>query len=60
MKAAAQRAIESSERLRRKAIELCEGLDQIPRPSNGVPTTGLSEEDSMVIAVERVIQTAKR
>lgn len=52
------RAIDAHARLRRVATRLSEELEETTSP-HGVPTTELSEEDSMVIAVERVIATAK-
>lgn len=57
VQAAGARALESYTRLRRVASRLSEELDEVTSP-HGIPTTDLDEEDSMVIAVERVIATA--
>lgn len=57
VQAAGARALESYTRLRRVAARLSEELDEVTSP-HGIPTTELSEEDSMVIAVERVIASA--
>jgi hypothetical protein len=51
------RALDAHTRLRRVAERLSEELDEITSP-HGVPTTELSDEDSMVIAVERVLASA--
>lgn len=56
MKAAAKRACEAYERVQRKADALTEEMDDITSPE-GIPKVDLSDEDSMVIAVERVIAT---
>lgn len=56
--AASKRALEGHKRVQRFAEHLSEELDDVTSP-NGIPTTNLDPEDSMVIAVERVITTAK-
>ncbi len=55
---ASKGALESHARVQRFAEHLGEELDQVTSP-HGIPTTDLDPEDSMVIAVERVITTAK-
>lgn len=52
-------AIAAHARVRRKAEALTEELEEVTSP-HGIPTTDLGEEDSMVIAVERVISSSKR
>lgn len=59
MHAAATRCIESSQRLRRKAEALMEEMDDVT-PAHGIVTTNLSDEDSMVIAVDHARAAAKR
>ena len=54
MQSAGIRALESHVRLRRVAEALSEELDDVTSP-HGVPTRDLDNEDSMVIAIERVI-----
>lgn len=56
--AASKRALEAYARVQRFAEHLGEELEQVTSP-HGIPTTQLDPEDSMVIAVERVISTAK-
>ena len=55
--AAGTRAFEAHARVRRFAERLCDELDQVTSP-HGVPVTDLDPEDSMVIAVEKVIATS--
>jgi len=56
--AASKRARESHTRVKRFAEHLSEELDHLTSPG-GVPITDLDPEDSMVVAVEKVITTAK-
>ena len=56
--AAGTQAVESHARVRRSAEHLCEELEHVTS-TNGVPTTDLDPEDSMVVAVEKVITTAR-
>lgn len=49
----------TQERLRAKIDAVSEELEEVTSP-HGVPTTDLSDEDSMVIAVDRVIGSAKQ
>jgi hypothetical protein len=56
--AASKRALEAHARVRRLAERLGEELEHITSP-HGIPTMELDPEDSMVIAVEKVITTAK-
>jgi hypothetical protein len=56
--AASKRALEGHKRVQRFAEHLSEKLDDVTSP-NGIPTMNLDPDDSMVIAVERVITTAK-
>lgn len=56
--AASKRALESHARVARLAEHLNEELDHVTSPQ-GVPVTNLDPEDSMVIAVEKVIASAK-
>ena len=55
--AAGTRALEAYAHVRRSAERLGEELENLTSPS-GIPTTDLDPEDSMVIAVEKVIATA--
>ena len=55
--AAGTRAVEAHARVRRSADRLREELENLTAP-NGVPME-LDPEDSMAVAVERVITTAK-
>jgi len=59
LQAAGTRALEAHARLRRVAERLGEELEETTSP-HGIPTTDLSEEDSMVIAIDRVMASAKR
>lgn len=52
--AAGARAIEDHARVRRFADRLCEELDHVTSP-HGIPVTDLDPEDSMVIAVEKML-----
>jgi hypothetical protein len=54
VRASAKKACEAYERVQRKADALIEELDDVTSPS-GIPKIELSDEDSMVIAVEAVI-----
>jgi hypothetical protein len=56
--AASARALEAHARVRRMADHLAEELEHVTSP-HGIPTTELDPEDSMVVAVEKVIATAK-
>lgn len=56
--AASKRALEAHTRVKRFAEHLTEELDHVTSP-NGIPAMELDPEDSMVIAVEKVITTAK-
>lgn len=56
--AASKRAREAHTRVKRVAENLGEELDQLTSP-NGAPVMELDPEDSMVVAVEKVITTAK-
>ena len=56
--AASKRAREAHTRVKRFAEHLGEELDQLTSP-NGIPVMELDPEDSMVVAVEKVITTAK-
>lgn len=56
--AASKRAREAHTRVKRFAEHLGEELDQLTSP-NGIPVMDLDPEDSMVVAVEKVITTAK-
>jgi hypothetical protein len=56
MQAAFTRADESIRRLQRVAIALSEEIDEVTAP-HGVPVMDLDPEDSMVIAVERVMDS---
>ena len=56
--AASKRALEAHARVQRLAEHLREELEHSTSP-HGVPAMELDPEDSMVIAVERVITTAK-
>lgn len=56
--AASNRALEAHVRVQRFAEHLGEELDHITSP-HGIPTRELDPEDSMVIAVEKMITTAK-
>jgi hypothetical protein len=56
--AASKRARESYTRVKRFAEHLSEELDHLTSP-NGIPITELDPEDSMVVAVEKVITTVK-
>lgn len=56
--AAGKRTLEAHARVRRMAEHLSEELDNVTT-SHGIPSTELDPEDSMVIAVEKVITTAK-
>lgn len=47
-------------RVRRKAEALLEEMEEITSPHNLPRVTDLDDDDSMVIAVERVISTGKR
>jgi len=58
LQAAGMKAIESQARLRRIAESLSDELEDTTSP-HGIPTTDLGEEDSMVIAVDRVIAATK-
>jgi len=55
--AAGTRALDAHARVRRFAERLGEELDHVTSP-HGIPTTDLDPEDSMVIAVEKVIEAA--
>lgn len=55
---AGKRALEAHARVLRSAKRLGEELENLPA-SNGIPTPELDPEDSMVIAMEKVIATAK-
>jgi hypothetical protein len=60
--AAGTRALEAHARVRRSAEHLGEELDEALEHvtlTNGIPMMELDPEDSMVIAVEKVITTAK-
>ena len=59
LQAAGTRAIESQARLRRVAESLGEELEEVTSP-HGIPTTDLGEEDSMVVAIDRVIAATTR
>jgi hypothetical protein len=56
--AASKRVLEGHKRVQRFAERLSEELEDGTSP-NGIPTMDLDPEDSMVVAVERVISTAK-
>ncbi len=56
--AASSRALEAHARVRRIAARLSDELDNITSPQ-GIPVTDLDPGDSMVMAVEKVITTAK-
>ncbi|MGH7176515.1 MAG: hypothetical protein ACREJC_03955 [Tepidisphaeraceae bacterium] len=58
IQAAGTRAIEAHVRLRRVATRLSEELEETTSP-HGIQTANFDDEDSMVIAVERVIASAK-
>lgn len=55
---AGRRALEAHARVRNVADRLGEELDEVTSP-HGIPTMDLDPEDSMVIAVEKVIASAK-
>ena len=57
VQAAGVRAIDAYTRLQRLAVRLSEELEEVTSP-HGIPTTELDDEDSMVIAVERVLASA--
>lgn len=57
--AAGTRALEAHARVRRIAERLDEELDHVTSP-HGIPTADLDPGDSVVIAVEKAITTAKR
>lgn len=59
LQTAGMRALESQARLRRVAERLGEELAEVTSP-HGIPTTDLGEEDSMVIAIDRVIASATK
>jgi hypothetical protein len=59
MHAAGIRALDAHKRMRTKALSLSEEMDEVTSP-HGVPTMDLSDEDSMVIAIERVVANGKR
>lgn len=54
MHGAAVRAISSYQSVRAKAERLCEEMDDLT-PVNGVPTSNLSDEDSVVTSIASVI-----
>ena len=56
--AAGKRTLEAHARVRRMAEHLGEELESVTSP-HGIPSTELDPEDSMVIAVENAITTAK-
>ena len=56
MQQAGVRAIESAQRLRRKAETLMEEIDEVT-PAFGIVTAELSDEDSLVTSVANVIAT---
>jgi hypothetical protein len=56
MHSAAIKAIESSQRLRRKADQLLEELEDVT-PALGLKTSGFEEEDSVVTSVASVIES---
>jgi len=57
LSAATKRALEAHARVQLFAEDLCEELEH-GTSLHGIPTTELDPEDSMVIAVEKVITTA--
>ena len=59
MKSAGVRAIEAHRMVREKTERLLEELDAAT-PSHGVPTTGLSPEDSVVTSVAAVIESHRK
>jgi hypothetical protein len=59
MHAAGIRAIDAHKRLRSKAATLSREMDEVTSP-HGIPVTNLSEEDSMVIAIDRVVASGSK
>jgi hypothetical protein len=59
MRAAAARCIASQQRLHHKLEALMEEMDDVT-PAHGIVTTNLSDEDSMVIAVDELRAAHKR
>ena len=59
LQAAGLSAQAAHQRLRRKAETLVEEMEEVTSP-HGIVVAELHEEDSMVIAVERVIESGRR
>jgi len=58
VQAAGLSAQAAHQRLRRKAESLIEEMEEVTAP-HGIPVAGLSADDSMVVAVSRVIETRR-
>lgn len=59
MRSAGVRAVEAYQNLRKKTERLLEEMDEVT-PAHGVPTTGLSAEDSVVTSVAAVIASHRK